>query len=482
MTGRARDADRGRADGRMLLGLAVRTLGSFPSGWRHPGAHHDPADDPAALRRLAKEAERAHLDYLFFGDRLATDLDLERTDPSQLGRTDPLSTVSHLAAVTRRIGLVATVNTSYSDPATVARAAASIDRLSGGRLGLNLAVGTEPGADANHRPTAPDDGRHDVAEEYLEVLTGLWRSWGDGAVVADQRSGVLIDRRQVSALHHRGPRFAVAGPALVPRPPQGRVPVVHTDRSPRARMFAARNAELLLSAPATMEEGVETVRRARLAVATEGREPGDLRVVASLFPIVAERREDAWALYDRLVQLVTVVSLEPGEAGSAEIRRVLGVPLLDRGLDDSVPPGDAARFNSTGQRLLAVVRSRSGRTPGGARPVDYRHLLVAHRVPTPLVVGSALDVADHVETWFRAGAADGFTVQSAFLHEQVEAFTRGVVPLLEQRGLLGAGTGSRPGSRTLRGRLGTRPPAREPRAPQPATAVSAFDGVIGLYP
>src|SRR4051812_15764053 len=105
----------------LLLGAMVRSLGAYPSGWRYPGAHNNPSTDTAVLRRTAKLAEAARLDYLFFGDWLATGPELEVRDPSLLARIDPLSAITYLAAVTSRIGLVATANTSYSDPYTLAR-------------------------------------------------------------------------------------------------------------------------------------------------------------------------------------------------------------------------------------------------------------------------------------------------------------------------------------------------------------------------
>jgi len=479
--------------GEVVLGAAVRPLGSFPSGWRVEGANRDPADDPRVLKRQAKEAERAHLDYLFFGDWFSNTPDLEYTDPYLLARIDPFSAVSFLASSTSRIGLVATVNTSYSDPFTTARTAASIDQLSGGRLGLHLVVGTEPHADANHTLSSEGGGRaatrHALAAEYLDVLRGIWDTWADDAFVADARSGTLVDWSRIDALDHVGAGFRVAGPALSLRPVQGQIPIVHSDISPRALDFAARSAELHVVSPANLREGVTIARDLRAAVLAHGRTPDSLAIVLPLLPVVGATRADAWAVYDRLVELVPVADATgavaagvPHDRTASAIRRIVGVPLLGRELDDPVSLADAERFNAAGARLLEVVRRRSGRVPGTARTPDYRHLLVAHLFPLPLVVGSAEDVADHIETWFRSGAADGFTVQSAFLHQQFEAFTRGVVPILVERGLFRAGYDAK----TLRGHLGIDRPERV--RPTPATAqqttpsrASAFDGVVGVF-
>ncbi|WP_440711527.1 NtaA/DmoA family FMN-dependent monooxygenase [Herbiconiux sp. YIM B11900] len=493
---RARQHDRGERG--LILGAAVRPLGAFPSGWRVAGAHHDPLAEPAALRRLAAEAERAHLQFLFFGDWLATGPELEFSDPSLLARVDPFSAVAYLAALTERIGLIATVDTGHSDPLTVARSASSIDRLSAGRLGLNLTAGSEPGADAHQRITGPGRNRHDVAEEYLEVLRALWDSWSDEAVVADPARGVLLDHAQIRRIDHVGAAFRVAGPALSPRPVQGQIPIVHSDVSARARRFSAAHADVHLVSPAGLDDGIRIVSAVRAAVVAQGRDAADIAVLVPVLPIIAPTRAEAWALYDRLVELVPVAgpgapSGTPDDRTETAIRRAVGVPLLVRGLDDVVSETDAGRFNAAGARLLETVRRRSGRVPGGERPVTYRHLLVARLFTIPVIVGSSADVAEHLATWFTRGAADGFLVHSASLHEQFEAFTRTVVPILIERGLFATAEAAT----TLRGHLGLARPERRPHpAPDPRgegvpprtsgndrtpPVASAFDGVVGLF-
>jgi len=132
----------------------------------------------------------------------------------------------------------------------------------------------------------------------------------------------------------------------------------------------------------------------------------------------------------------------------------------------------AGRFSDRGKQLVETVRLRSGRELGASRPVTYRHLLVAHSVAVPVLVGSTHDIADHIETWFRARAVDGFTILSAFVprasggaggrtpdsepdagkdpQREPDAFLALVVPELQRRGVFPADyTGT-----TLRENLG----------------------------
>ncbi|MBB5842201.1 FMN-dependent oxidoreductase (nitrilotriacetate monooxygenase family) [Conyzicola lurida] len=437
---------------RLVLGTTVRTLGAWPAGWRYPGAHRDPAGDPAVLTRTALAAEAAGLDFLFFGDWLATSAEFEHTDPYLLARVEPFAAIGYLAAVTERIGLIATVSSSHSEPYTTARSSASIDLLSGGRVALCVATGAEARSASNFGWTVvhSDTDRFAAAGEFIDILRGLWDSWEDDAFVSDAATGRLIDPSKLHPLGYVGQHRASSGPLNVIRPPQGHPPIAVVGGSPNARQLAIRDADLLFASPRTFDEAVAQYAEAKALVAREGRDPDGFRIVTPILPIVAETREGAWEIYDRLVALVPVPDEQPddglvGLPSNRSVRTlasVLGVPLSSVSLDDAVPTRVAARFSSLGKQLVDVVRGRSGRTIAGERPITYRHLLVGHAVAAPVLVGSAVDVAAHFETWFRAEAVDGFTVLSAFSAgaegeaDSFGAFAELVVPELRRRGLL----------------------------------------------
>ncbi|MCU1523671.1 MAG: xenobiotic compound monooxygenase subunit [Microbacteriaceae bacterium] len=447
-------------EGHIVLAATVRTLGAWPAGWRHPDAHGTPLQDPAILRSTALVAERAGLDFLFFGDWLATAPEFEFTDPYLLARVEPFAAVSYLAAITERIGLVATFSSSYAEPYTIARSSASIDLLSGGRIGLNVSTGAELRSARNFgwEDIRSDADRFAAAHEFIEVLRGLWDSWEDDAFVSDAASGQLIDGTRLHPLNYVGRFHASTGPLNAVRPPQGHPPIVVAGATERARQLASADADILLVSPPTIEEAVESYAVVRRQVAESGRDPGQFRILTSILPIVAQTREGAWEVYDQLVSLVALEDAATRDGGvrlpaNRSIRALssaLGVPLSGVLAEEVVPARLAARFSELGKHLLGTVQSRSGRTVGGERPVTYRHLLVAHAISAPILVGSPSDIADHLETWFRASAVDGFTVLSAFLGGQFEAFTALVVPELQRRGLFRTGyEGS-----TLRDHLG----------------------------
>jgi len=448
----------------MIVGATVRTLGAWPSGWRYPGAHRDPAGDPAVLRSIAVTAERAGLHFLYFGDWLATGADFELTDPYLLARIEPLAAVSYLASLTEHIGLIATVNSAHAEAYSTARSVASIDLLSGGRVGVSVSHGSERRSAANFGwdTVHIDEDRIAASDEFIDILRGLWDSWNDDAFVADAATGRLIDRASLRPLDFIGRHRASAGPLNVVRPPQGHPIVAIAGGAPNARALAASQADLSFFSPASLRDAVEQYTEAKRAARELGRDPHDFVLITPILPLVAESREEAWRLYDELVDLVQVETAAGVDGGhdlpaNRTIRRlagILGVSLNGVLIDEAVPPRVAARFSPLGGELLTLVGLRSGRTVGGYRPVTYRHLLVAHAVAAPVLVGSGSDIADHLQTWFEAGATDGFTVLSAF-GAQFDAFADLVMPELTRRGVFPA----EPQGETLRDRLGLPRPA-----------------------
>jgi FMN-dependent oxidoreductase (nitrilotriacetate monooxygenase family) len=430
---------------RLIIGAMVRAIGAYPSGWRYPGAHRDPRGDATVLRHAAQVAEAARLDYLFFGDWLATGHDLEFRDPYLVARIDPLSAITYLAGVTEHIGLIATANTGYADPFALARATASIDLLSGGRAGLNLATGSEPRAAGNHGQDfhLVNASRYERAAEFDEVLRRLWDSFEDDAIVADVASGVFLDPSKLHPTDFRGQFLSVDGPLNVARPVQGHLPIVHAGTSPQSRLFAARHADLALVAVSDLEHAVAIREELRSLAFESGRDDRTLKVIAPVLPIIGETREHAQSIADELSELVQIAEdwpdgppqAFPANRSLAQLSTLVGLDLSGLSPDRAVTPTLLAEFSAVGQELVEIVAERTGRSPNGERPPTLRHLVVAASVSASVIVGTAQDIATEFEAWGDAGAVDGFNVLSAIQPAQFDAFALGVVPELQRRGV-----------------------------------------------
>jgi FMN-dependent oxidoreductase (nitrilotriacetate monooxygenase family) len=431
----------------LRLNLFLMGVGHHEAAWRHPDVDRSRVLDIRHYQDLAVVAERAGFDSVFLADQVAAAPDVRHGTPRVF---EPLTLLTAIAAVTERIGLIGTASTSYAEPYNLARQFASLDHLSGGRAGWNIV--TSAGNDAARtfgRDAAADHReRYQRAAEFVEVVTALWDSWDDDALVLDPSAGVFADDRRVHPVEHAGRFFRVDGPLPGPRSPQGHPLLVQAGSSPDGRAFAARHAEAVFTAQQTLAEGRELADDLRRRAAAWGRPPGSVAVLPGVVPILGSTQAEADRLADELERLIV-----PTRALRA-LSQQLGVDLSDHPLDEPLPAlppveqvnGAQSRFlliRDLAERERLTVRQLLGRLCGGR----------GHNVFT----GTPEGLADHVQSWFDAGAADGFNIMPPLLPDGLTTFADHVLPELHRRGLLRGEVGGG----TLRERYGlARPPGR----------------------
>lgn len=432
----------------MHLGAFLMETGHHAAAWRHPDVQADGGTDFRAYAALASTAERACFDAIFVADSVAANVGDGAARSARSDRLDPLTLLPALAAVTERIGLIATATTTYNEPYHIARKFASLDHISGGRAGWNL-VTSDNAAEARNFGRAEHvghDERYARAREFHRVVTGLWDSWADDSFVRDKASGVYYDASTLRVLDHRGPHFSVAGPLNVPRPVQGWPVVVQAGSSEAGRDLAARTADVVFTAHARLDAAQAFYRDMKARAVAAGRAPDDVKIMPGLSVVVARTDDEARERFDALQALVDPV------AGVAMLARMLGnFDLSGYPLDGPLPD---LPLTDTGQRSRQALLSALA----GDERLTIRELVlrIAAGRGHVTVVGSATTVADLMQAWFEGDAADGFNVMPAELPGGLDAFCSLVVPELQRRGLFHtAYTG-----RTLREHLGLRRPVR----------------------
>ena len=188
----------------MRLGLFIHAAGHHSAGWRHPEAEFGSLNFDLILR-LANAAEHACFDMVFFGDKLSTST---QDHPSILVRFEPVALLGALSVATQRIGLAATASTTYSEPYQLARQFATLDHLSAGRVGWNVVTSAYDVAHNFTRPTHPDHAdRYASAQEFVQVVKGLWDSWEQGALVGNKQSCQIMDGSKSHPLDHQGEHY-----------------------------------------------------------------------------------------------------------------------------------------------------------------------------------------------------------------------------------------------------------------------------------
>ncbi len=431
-----------RMHGRQMhLGVFVLGTGNHIAGWRYPGAFDTFQSLPVA-QAIARTAERGRFDLLFLGDGLAAD---PMHHPSFTTRLEPVTMLSALAATTTHVGLGATSSTTYNEPFTVARAFASLDHLSGGRAAWNAV--TSSGAEAAQnfgRQHPAHDRRYEIAEEFVDVVMGLWDCWEDDAIVIDHATGQYIDPSKVHTLDHHGAFFDVRGPLNIGRCPQGRPVILQAGSSEPGQTLAARTADVVFAVVQDLEEAKAAYAALKDRLPRHGRAPEELAVLPGVMPILGGTQAEAKRKLDLLQSFVTptnAIKMLSTRLGQDMTRYPLDAPVPDLPLPDT-SHGFAVTMLAKARRENMTLRDLYNLT-GAAR---------GHWV----LCGTPETVADTLEQWFRERAADGFNILPAYFPEAFDDFVDQVVPLLQRRGLFRsdyAGT-------TLRDHLGLGRPAR----------------------
>ncbi|MDO9711493.1 LLM class flavin-dependent oxidoreductase [Paracraurococcus lichenis] len=442
---------------RLKLGLFVQETGHHLAAWRHPAATVDDGVSFARFHRLARLAEEASLHFIFLADTVA----VRERDPAVLGRTaratvlEPLTLLGALAVTTERIGLIATASTTYNEPYNLARQFASLDHLSGGRVGWNLVTTNSDfeswnfNRDAN--PLHAD--RYARAKEFAKVVRGLWDSFDDDALRRDKPSGIFFPAEAMHTLHHEGPHFRVRGPLNLARPPQGHPVIVQAGSSDAGRELAAETAEVIFTAQQRFEDARVFYADVKHRLVRLGRRPEHLSIMPGLMPVIGRSRAEAEEKFAELQALI-----HPSVALSQLANQLGGVDLSPYDPDGPVPDLPETNGPKSRQRLLLDLAQREGLT---LRQLALRN---AGARGHWILRGTPADIADEIEHWFRGEAADGFNLMPPVLPRDAEDFVRLVLPELRRRGLFRDGFEGR----TLRENLGLpRPPDRRHAAAQP---------------
>ncbi|HTR08012.1 MAG TPA: LLM class flavin-dependent oxidoreductase [Paraburkholderia sp.] len=433
----------------LRLGAFLMQTGHHIAGWRHPDAQEDAGSNFRHYVELARLAEAAKFDAIFFADSSG----VRSTHLGSLARTarseffEPVTLLSALAAITERIGLIATVSTSFHEPYNVARKFASLDQISGGRAGWNLVTSSSTAEAHNFNfDELPDHtNRYQRAAEFHDVVLGLWDSWDDDAFPRDKASGIYLDTEKLHVLDHRGDFFKVRGPLNVSRSPQGRPVVVQAGASESGRELAARTAEVIFVAHQTFDEAKAFYADIKGRLPRYGRERDDVKIMPGIFPVVGRTQAGAEEKFEQLQSLVDPV------VGVALLSSVIGgVDLSAYDVDGPIPDLPETNGPKSRQHLLVDLARRDKLT------IRELYLRIAGARGHQQVVGTPQSIADQLQQWFEEEGADGFNIMAPYFPGGLADFVELVLPELRRRGLFR----TEYEGRTLRDHLGLKRPAR----------------------
>jgi len=426
----------------LKFGAILTGVGTTQNDWLHPEIPGDASVDIDWYRRQAQQAEAAKFDLVFIVD---SPYITPESAPHFLNRLEPLTLLSAVAGATSKIGLVATLTTSYTEPFNVARQFASLDLISNGRAGWNVVTTGLEGAAGNFGREEHIDhtDRYRLAREHVQVVQGLWDSYEDDAFPRDKQSGIFLDTRRQHRLDHHGEFFSVTGPLNIERSRQGQPVIFQAGISESGRDLAANFAEGIFAGVDNFEDAQAYYQDIKTRTATAGRNPDHVVILPGITPIIADTDEQA-----RQIERELYGELDLGKA-LVELGRPFNYHDFSQyPLDEPFP--ELGDLGSNGYRGHAEHIKKTAREQG----LTLREAALRFATRYSSFVGSPLTVANEIERWFVEGAVDGFNIRLNAPSE-FALFADKVLPILRERGLFR----SEYSHDTLRGHLGLPVPA-----------------------
>ncbi|PYE15147.1 FMN-dependent oxidoreductase (nitrilotriacetate monooxygenase family) [Williamsia limnetica] len=406
--------------------------------WSDPDAGSHVEFD--SFTHFAKTAERAKFDFMFLAEGLRLreqngviyDLDV-------VGRPDTFTILAALAAVTDKLGLTGTINSTFNEPYEVARQFAALDHLTDGRAAWNVVTSWDEFTGENFRRGGylPKDERYGRAREFLEVATELWDSWQTDDIIADKETGTFLRRPDVGSFRHTDDQFDISGQFNVPRSPQGRPVIFQAGDSEDGREFAAARADAIFSRHSTLDDGQAFYKDVKGRLATYGRRHDDLLILpAATFVLGDTDAEAADRAHEIRLQQVS------GQTAIKFLEQLWNRDLSDHDPDGPLPAIDPLPGENTVAKGRASVRihrdprdvAAEWRAKAEAENLTTRELII-EVTGRQAFIGSPQTVADTINDFVQTDASDGFILVPHITPGGLDQFADTVVPLLQDKGV-----------------------------------------------
>jgi len=406
-----------------------------PPDWESAWASPDAGDWPSGEFHvaMARSMERACFDFMMIEDTVMTPDAYGGTMEGSLKHAvfspkhDPIPLAVLVASRTTRLGVVATMSTTFYPPYLLARACSTVDSIAGGRFGWNIVSSAEDRAAQNFGLDAlPEhDVRYDVAQEYFEVVNRLWDSWDADAVVMDRETHTYADFTKVRTIDFVGKYFKSRGPLNTIPSPQQRPTFLQAGASPKGRQFAAGAADAIIAVGATPAQMKEYRDDVRARAAAAGRDPDEVKLFFCVSPTIAATEEDAIAEDQRYSENeVTITKALVGVSSNTEI------DFSQFPLDQPVPPG----LTTNGERGSLEHFLRGDGSDGEK---TLRELAVEASSFGVKLVGTVAQVADRMQAIAEEVGGDGFLISRRGLtRKYIADICDHLVPELQRRGLV----------------------------------------------
>ena len=407
----------------MNLTVFMLAPGYHFDSWRMPGSRAEELGHFELVRDLTLKAESAKIDAVFFGDVVALGPRPGTIDVRTSGFNEPITSLSALSAVTKNIGLIGTMSTTYGNPYVTARLLNGLDNISGGRAGWNIVTSGQGNENFGMDEHPEPEVRYHRAHEFVKIAQELWDSWSDDAVVTDRENGIWADINKIRPINHDGELFKVMGPLNMRRSPQGRPVLFQAGSSGLGMDLGAEVADGIYTAQPRLEEAVQFYNEFKQKIADKGRDPEQTKIFPGIMPIIGKTMAEAQELADELANHVHL------EQGRKRMETSLRMDLSDLDFDEPIPAEYWKDDPSFGSRYQLMRRK-------AAEGFTLKEFIIemARSGAHQWLVGTPDIIADRMIEWFDAGACDGFSLNPAFMPGGVDLICDLLIPELQERG------------------------------------------------
>jgi FMN-dependent oxidoreductase (nitrilotriacetate monooxygenase family) len=401
-----------------------------PGQWRNPRDKSRDYTKAEYWVKLAQLAERGKLHGIFFGDSLAIyggykgpyNFEEAAKSGNNFPKNDPTAYLAAIAISTKNLSIGYTCSTLTEHPYHFARRMATLDHISGGRVGWNIVTSFLPtaGRQLAADNKLPDKSiRYEKADEYVQVFSELLlSSWRDDGVVFDRDNGIFSNPDAIREINYEGKYFKVPGPQISEPSPQ-RIPLlIQAGASPLGLRLGAKYAEMIYvggKSPTAVKIKIDQTKR--LAREEYGRDPENIKFVMRIAVIVDKTHEAALAKWEEVQKYKDIEGLQVQIGGT-------GFDLSKYDWDEDLTKSD--------EKGKAFAKLQQEVHPG---QIITRRLIANRFLEDNTFVGTPEEVADDIEDWVAISGIDGFNFTNVVFPESFENIVDLLVPELQKRGL-----------------------------------------------
>lgn len=408
------------------LGVLLYGCGHHQAAWQMPDSSVERIGDISYYQSLAQLAEKGYFDAVFFADNQS----FPAKDSSDMPAFwfDPIVNLTAISQVTKHVGLVSTISSTFSNPFTASRQLLSLDHITKGRVGWNLVTSMTDLEALNHSmdELPPHDKRYEKADEFAALMNKLFLSWDSNEFVHNRAEGKLIDPSNIQPFNHAGTYFKVYGPSTTPKSPQGKPVSMQAGASKQGIALAAKYADAVYSVSWNLKQA----KRFREKLDEQVRQSVDsnrhIKVFPGLVTYVGRTHEEA------LEKKAALDEQLPIETALNQLSFFVQQDCSNWEMDKEVPQlPPVEEFTGPIGRYETILEIINDTRPTVRELLGYLNAGGGHHT----LIGTPEEIVDQMEVWLEAGVADGFNLMPPTLPGSLEDFVELIVPEMQKRGI-----------------------------------------------